>query len=244
MFDRQAFYRFILDRGVIGIFDEAITLKSGRKSHWYFNWRNPMANVLDAKKVAEFVLDFVDGIELLQNCFYGVPEGATKLGIICNMLFPWHDGRTPSSSAVFLKPWHTEKTLIPGTFFPLPMGRAKPKDHGDPKDRFFVGAPEGAVIVLEDVTTTGGSLLTTIKALKEAEIKIVAAIGLTNRMARQDDGRSVKEAVENLEGIPYHHMSSALDLLPMVIEEKKISKKIVDFIVDEFERFGVERLEL
>ena len=35
------------------------------------------------------------------------------------------------------------------------MGRAKPKQHGSPEDKYFVGEPNGKIVVLEDVTTTG-----------------------------------------------------------------------------------------
>jgi orotate phosphoribosyltransferase-like protein len=37
-----------------------------------------------------------------------------------------------------------------------------------PKDKFFVGVPKGKTIVIEDVTTTGGSLIETLNGLKEA----------------------------------------------------------------------------
>jgi hypothetical protein len=45
-------------------------------------------------------------------------------------------------------------------------------------------------------------------------------------------------------GVNYFHMSSALELLPLVIEEKKPSPAIVEFIVKEFDEVGVEPLRL
>jgi orotate phosphoribosyltransferase len=39
-------------------------------------------------------------------------------------------------------------------------GPAQPKEHGAPKDKYFVGAPKGRIAVIEDVTTTGGQVLT------------------------------------------------------------------------------------
>ena len=49
------------------------------------------------------------------------------------------------------------------------MGRGKQKEHGDPKDKFFVGIPNGDTIILEDTTTTGSSLINTIIQLKECK---------------------------------------------------------------------------
>ena len=92
------------------------------------------------------------------------------------------------------------------------MGRAKPKDHGDPKDRYFVGSPTGNICILEDVTTTGGSLIDCIKHLQEMGHHICAAIGLTNRDEFRDDKKTVKEALSDL-GVPYYEMSNAKTLL-------------------------------
>src|SRR3989338_7213394 len=68
----------------------------------------------------------------------------------------------------------------------LVIGRGKPKEHGMVKDKYFIGdAKENdKVIVVEDVTTTGGSLLKTIDKLKEFNIKVVAAIVLFDRMQK------------------------------------------------------------
>jgi len=125
----------------------------------------------------------------------------------------------------------------------LPMGRGKPKDHGEPKDRFFLGQPKGKVIILEDVTTTGSSLLETIDNLNQAKIQTIAAIGLTNRVELRDDGKSVKVAVEE-KGIPYLQMSSALELLPLVCQRLKPKGEIVKKVEEEFEKYGVEKLKL
>jgi orotate phosphoribosyltransferase len=56
------------------------------------------------------------------------------------------------------------------------MGRAKPKDHGDPKDRYFVGEPGGKVVILEDVTTTGKSLIEKSFRLLIQEKKIIKVL--------------------------------------------------------------------
>jgi orotate phosphoribosyltransferase len=123
------------------------------------------------------------------------------------------------------------------------MGRGKLKEHGAPEDRFFVGEPRGKVIVIEDVTTTGGSLLTTLDCLKEINVEVLAAISLTNRMEQRDDGKSVEEAIE-ARGVKYFAMSSADKILPVALEKFKLSKEIKNAIEEEFQRFGIVKIEL
>ncbi len=223
LFSQESFNSFIIDNGIIGFFKEPITLKSGRKSNWYVNWRTATNDAFLLDQLTNFILQFVKTKGISFSCFYGVPEGATKTAVIAQFKYA-------KSSSEFSK----------GSF-PVPMGRGKPKEHGDPKDKYFVGQPKGKVIVLEDVTTTGGSLLNAIQSLKEAGIEIAAAIGLTNRMELRDDGKSVKEAVESL-GIPYYEMSRATELLPLAYKKLNPGKEIAEAIAREFKSYGVEEI--
>jgi orotate phosphoribosyltransferase len=92
------------------------------------------------------------------------------------------------------------------------MGRGKMKEHGAPKDRFFLGEPKGKIVVLEDVTTTGGSLLATVDQLKQLNVDIIAAIALTNRNEKRDDGKTVSEALAE-KSVTYYSMSDAVTLI-------------------------------
>lgn len=224
-FNQDEFNKFIEENDIYGFFDEAITLKSGRKSHFYANWRNVVEDVYLTDKLADYVLSFASENGLNADTFYGVPEGATKLGIITQY-------KMAQKSSSYSKGSHI-----------LSMGRAKPKDHGAPKDKFFVGMPTGKVVVLEDVTTTGGSLINTLKGLKEAGVDVTGVISLTNRMEKRDDGLSVKEAVEK-EGFKFHNMSSSLDLLPLMYKKLKPDEKVGKAIEAEFGEYGVEPLKL
>lgn len=218
-FDQQAFNQFVIDNDVIGFFEEPITLKSGRQSNWYVNWRTISEDVFLMDQLSDFVIAFVQAEGLLPDCFYGVPEGATKLGLLTQ--FKW-----AKASAAYGRFSHC-----------FPMGRAKPKEHGVPKDKYYIGAPSGQVIVLEDTTTTGLSLLNTIAALKEQQVTIMAAIGLTNRMEKRDDGRSVEQAIRD-QGVRYLQLSGADQLLPAAIQKLKPSERIRTGIANEIEAVG------
>ncbi len=123
------------------------------------------------------------------------------------------------------------------------MGRARVKSHGDPGDRYFVGTPRGDTVVLEDVTTTGGSLLGTIDSLLDAGIPVIASIGLTDRNELGSDGRGVREAVLERE-IPYYAMSNALELLPEAYRRFCPGEDAARLVEEYFERYGAGRIKL
>lgn len=225
-FDSDEFIKFLIDNRVVGFFDKPVTLKSGRTSNWYVNWRTVSNDVFLLDTLTDHLMSFVADVGIKHDVFYGVPEGATKLGILAT--YKWA---------------RMQMNFVPGSHS-LPMGRGAPKEHGVPADRFFVGAPRGKVVVVEDVTTTGGSLLGALDRLREIkDAKVVAAVGLTNRMEKRDDGRSVEEAV-NERGVPYFALSVATDFLPEAVTAFRPTAEIVSSIVGEFEKYGVKKLEL
>ena len=222
---KEKFYEFIIENNVIGFFKEPLKLKSGRLSYWYVNWRNVAKDVYLIDKLSDFLISFVKELDLNPDCFYGVPEGATKLGIITQYK------------------WAKDQLNYKVGTYSLSMGRAKPKDHGDPKDKYFLGNPRGKVIIIEDVTTTGGSLFETIKFLSEIGIKIIAAIGLTNRNEIRDDNKSVEEIIEEYD-IKYHAMSNAIDLLPIAFNKLKPGRKILERVEEYFKKYGIKEIKL
>ena len=192
-FNQSNFNQFILTNNVIKQFEHPITLKSGKQSTTYVNWRTLTADAYLMDQLTDFILAFVSEKQLNVDTFYGVAEGATKLGILTQFKY-------------------AQQTNYKKGSHQLAMGRANPKEHGDPNDRYFVGAPTGNVCVLEDVTTTGGSLINCIHQLQSVNITITSAIGLTNRDEFRDDGKTVKNALADL-NVPYYEMSNAKVLL-------------------------------
>ena len=206
----QKFNDFIIKNNIVGFFEEPLKLKSGRMSYWYINWRNVAQDVYLIDQLTDYLLSFVDYLNLDLTCFYGVPEGATKLGIITQ-----------------LKWAKLQDDFLPNNYT-LPMGRGKPKEHGDPKDKYFLGIPRGKVVILEDTTTTGESLLDCINSLDKINVKIVAAIVLTDRNEYRDDKRTVEDLIAAL-GIKYYAMSNATEILPRLNPNDHIAKKIEEY---------------
>ncbi|MCB0405375.1 MAG: hypothetical protein KDD51_11365 [Bdellovibrionales bacterium] len=229
-FDAAVFEEFILEEKVAGFFEKPIQLKSGRQSHWYVNWRSVTNDVFLLDKLCDFILDFVEDQKLSVDCFYGVPEGATKTGLLAQ--YKW-----AKRQSHFGKGTHV-----------LAMGRAKAKLHGDPKDRYFVGQPSGRTVVVEDVTTTGGSLVATLDQLQEAGVQVVAVLGLTNRGEKPvdaADGVSVADRISKRFGknLPYFALSHAHSLLPKLAARLKPSSEVLSALESEYAAYGTAPLQ-
>ncbi len=223
-FEKQAYIEFLLANNVVGLFPEGRKLKSGRVSHWYANCRALADTAANLNRLAAFVDEFVKSLDARFDYYYGVPEGGTKLGIACNLHRAQEEGCADQ---------------------PVVMGRGRPKEHGDPKDSLFIGpVQEGdRAVVLEDVTTTGGSMLDALDGLLNAGVKIVAVVALLDRMELRDDGRSVAQKVAE-QGITYHSLAAAEDVLPAYVREVSAPDELIRKLCEDFENYGVKPLEL
>lgn len=228
-FNQEEFNLYVVENDVIGIQQKPFKLVSCRESRWYINWRKPTADAFLLDKLTDYVVAFAHDKGLNTDCFYGVPEGPTKAAVIAT-----HKLAKQSSN------------YGPGSHV-VPMGRGKPKEHGDPKDRYFLGVPQGSTTVIEDVTTTGTSLMKALDPLLEVGANVTAAIGLSNRMEkRPEDGLSVEQAIQQKYNgrVAYFAMSNAIDLLPLVVAKRNTPDDLVRLVEQEFAECGVQPLKL
>ncbi len=224
-FDQKAFDQFIIDQEIVGFFGQPIKLVSGRTTYWYVNWRTALYDAVFLDKVSDFLLAFLQDHNLPVDCFYGIPDGTTKLAVISQY-----------------KLLQQKKNISPGEYV-YAMGRKTPKEHGEPKDRFFVGQPRGNVIVLEDVTTTGQSVYKHVQIIRDFGVNVVAVVTLTNRNEVRDDGKPISSLLEDI-NVPYFALSNALQLLPLIVKQRKPSKAIKDSIIEEFRTYGEKEIKL
>ena len=106
------------------------------------------------------------------------------------------------------------------TVKPLIYVRSKPKDYGTSKSvegRIQEGMK---VVMVDDVATTGGSVLNGIKSLKEANIKIEDAYVIVNRMEGADE--ALKE-----QGVTLHSLLNVLEITKALHEQNLIGDEIL-----------------
>ena len=164
-----------------------ITLASGRKSDFYFNLKPTMLDAEGAALLAELTLDALQGERI--DYVGGLEMGAVPLaGAIAQLSFM----RGAPIQAFFV--------------------RKKPKEHGA---RLAVeGLAPGEslagkrVVIVEDVTTTGGSAVKAVEAVRESGAEIVMVFTMVDREEGATDAfreagldfRSLYKATEFLEG--------------------------------------------
>jgi orotate phosphoribosyltransferase len=162
-----------------------ITLASGRKSDFYFNLKPTMLDPEGAALLAELTyealkddgLDYVGGLEM---------------------------GAVPIAGALAQLSW------LKGHPIPAFFVRKKPKEHGA---RLAVeGLAPGEslqgkrVVIVEDVTTTGGSAVKAVEAVRDSGGEVVLVFTMVDRQEGAVD--TFREA-----GIPFRSLYTAAEFL-------------------------------
>lgn len=149
-----------------------IVLASGQESDHYFDMKPSMLDPEGAELLADLIL--AELLPFNPDIVGGIEMGAVPL-------------ITPVSIAA-----RRQGRTIPGFFV-----RKQPKDHGTKKIVEGIADVSGkTVAIVEDVTTTGGSAMKAVNALKEAGAKIAVVATIVDR-----EGGA--EAVYKDAGIPF-----------------------------------------
>lgn len=137
-----------------------ITLASGRESDFYFNLKPTMLDAEGAALLAELTLDALQG----EKVDY---VGGLEMGAV------------PIAGAIAQLSWMRGKP-IPAFFV-----RKKPKEHGAKLSIEGLAKTESIkgkrVVVVEDVTTTGGSAMKAVESLREAGADIAFVLTMVDR---------------------------------------------------------------
>jgi len=137
-----------------------ITLASGRESDFYFNLKPTMLDAEGAALLAELTLDALQG----EKIDY---VGGLEMGAV------------PIAGAIAQLSWLRGKP-IPAFFV-----RKKPKEHGARLTVEGLAKNESIkgkrVVVVEDVTTTGGSAMKAVEVLREAGADIAFVLTMVDR---------------------------------------------------------------
>ncbi len=186
------FSTFLHENKIIRFGD--FTLTSGRKSSYY----------VDLRLVPSYPHQFRKMVKFLQN------EIIKDIGLDkFDSLVSVPTGGLVIASALAIE-----------TVKPLIYVRSKPKDYGTSKcveGKIWEGMN---VVMIDDVATTGGSIVNGIKSLKEAKIKVDDAYVIVNRMEGAD------EALEE-EGVTMHSITNVMQITKSLNEQNLVDEGVL-----------------
>ncbi len=158
-----------------------VTLASGKQSDYYFDMKPAMLDPDGADLLADLILHEIHDVKA--DAVGGLEMGAVPLVAPVAMKSPAH-GR-----------------YLPGFFV-----RKAVKDHGTQKRVDGNDIDGKAVVILEDVTTTGGSAMDAVRAVEEAGATVALVISILDR----GEGTS---ALYEEAGVPFKSLFKAEEFL-------------------------------
>jgi orotate phosphoribosyltransferase len=189
----KEFATFLHQNGIIK-FGE-FTLASGKQSSYYVDLRLVPSYPLEFRKMVKFLENEIEQDIGLDNfdSIVSVPTGGLVI-----------------ASALAIE-----------TLKPLIYVRSKPKDYGTSKSVEGKIHDGMKVVMIDDVATTGGSVVNAIKSLKEVNISVKDAYVIVNRMEGAD------EALLEL-GVKIHSILNILQITEALFEQNLIDVSILE----------------
>jgi orotate phosphoribosyltransferase len=188
----KEFSTFLHENKIIRFGD--FTLSSGKKSSYY----------VDLRLVPSYPHQFRKIVKVLQNEIIK-DIGLDKFDSLVSV---------PTGGLVFAS------ALAIETVKPLIYVRNKPKDYGTSKSvegKIWEGMK---VVMIDDVATTGGSVVNGIKSLKEVKIKVDDAYVIVNRMEGADE--ALKE-----EGVTMHSITNVMQITKSLFEQNLVGEDVL-----------------
>ena len=189
----KEFATFLYQKGIIKFGD--FTLASGKKSSYYVDLRLVPSYPLEFRKMVKYLENEISqdiGLDNFES-IVSVPTGGLVI-----------------ASALAIE-----------TVKPLIYVRSKPKDYGTSKSVEGKIHDGMQVVMIDDVATTGGSVVNAIKSLKEVNIPVKDAYVIVNRM------EGVDEALLEL-GVKMHSLLNILQITEALFEQNLIDETILE----------------
>ena len=178
------------------------TLASGKKSSYYVDLRLIPSYPLEFRKMVKYLeKEIVKDIGLDNfDSIVSVPTGGLVI-----------------ASALAIE-----------TVKPLIYVRSKPKDYGTSKAVEGKVSDGMKVVMIDDVATTGGSVLTAVKSLKKENITISDAYVIVDRLEGAD------EALLEI-GVKIHSILNILQITEILYDQNLIEKEILEKVRKQIE---------
>ena len=194
----KEFSTFLYENKIIQFGD--FTLASGKKSSYY----------VDLRLVPSYPHEFRKMVKYLQN------EIIKDVGLEnFDSLVSVPTGGLVIASALAIE-----------TVKPLIYVRSKPKDYGTSKSIEGKIHDGLKVVMIDDVATTGGSVVNGIKALKEANVEVKDAYVIVNRM------EGAEEALKE-QGVTLHTIVNVMQITKALHEENLVNDEVLQKVQDQ-----------
>jgi orotate phosphoribosyltransferase len=194
----KEFSTFLHENKIIRFGD--FTLASGKKSSYY----------IDLRLVPSYPHQFRKMIKYLQNeIIHDI--GLDKFDSLVSV---------PTGGLVIAS------ALAMEIIKPLIYVRSKPKDYGTSKSVEGKIYEEMKVVMIDDVATTGGSVVKGIKSLKEVKIKVEDAYVIVNRMEGAD------EALKD-QGVTLHSITNVIQITKSLYEQNLVGDDILQKVQEQ-----------
>ncbi len=189
----KEFATFLHQNGVLKFGD--FTLSSGKKSSYY----------IDLRIIPSFPHQFRKMIKHLQN---SITEdiGLDNFDSVASI---------PTGGLVIAS------ALAFEILKPLIYVRTKPKEHGTAKSVEGITRSDMKVLVIDDVATTGSSVVNGIKLLKEAGTKVTDAYVIINRL------EGAEKMLES-ESVKLHQLTDIMEITKILHEDNLVSNEILE----------------
>lgn len=189
----KEFATFLHQKGIIKFGD--FTLASGKHSSYYVDLRLVPSYPIEFRKMVKYLENqIVEDIGLDNfDSIVSVPTGGLVI-----------------ASALAIE-----------TVKPLIYVRSKPKDYGTSKSVEGEIHDNMKVVMIDDVATTGGSVVNAVKALKEVNISVKDAYVIVNRM------EGAADALLGL-GVKMHSILNILQITETLFEQNLIDENVLE----------------
>jgi len=197
----KEFATFLHQNDIIKFGD--FTLASGKKSSYYVDLRLVPSYPIEFRKMVKYLENEITQDIGLDNfdSIVSVPTGGLVI-----------------ASALAIE-----------TIKPLIYVRSKPKDYGTSKSVEGKIHDGMNVVMIDDVATTGGSVVNAIKSLKEVDISIKDAYVIVNRM------EGAEEALLEL-GIKMHSILNILQITEALYEQNLVDEDILEKVKNQINK--------
>ena len=193
----KEFSSFLYEKKIIRFGD--FTLASGKKSPYYIDLRLVPSYPIQYRKMIKGLQNLIAediGFENFHS-LVSVPTGGLVVGA--------------SLATEILKP--------------LIYVRKEAKEHGTGKAIEGVTCHEMKLLMIEDVVTSGGSIINAIKSIKEEKMVVTDAYAVVDRM------EGATEALQS-EGVKLHSLLTIEEIVQNLFEQKLITEDVLNQVIE------------